>query len=326
MYRQFTCIIFIFFLLPIITFADSAGPQWAIDRIVQTQDQWKNTVVKGQQALLPAKSAKIVGGSTVSRSAHREFALILFTDSLGNVISFCGGTLISSDKVLTAAHCTYGRSNSLIFVVPQYYSDNDAVVQSDIYRVLTRNTHPGYVSSRYDYDVSVLTLNRNSATPTAKLFAADSALENYQATIIGVGSLSEGGALPTTLQGTNVPIVSNAICRNSYGATITDRMLCAGLIGGGRDSCQGDSGGPLWVNYDGEKVQAGITSFGQGCARPNFYGVYARTSALAEFIAQYAPEAEFLTDVPNIGSMLQVLLLDDVVYEPPVCNQDHRHW
>jgi hypothetical protein len=75
-----------------------------------------------------------------------------------------------------------------------------------------------------------------------------------------------------------VPIVDNGACNSVYGA-ITANMLCAGYSDGGKDACQGDSGGPLVVpNGSGGWLQAGVVSFGHGCARPNVPGVYARVS------------------------------------------------
>ena len=76
-----------------------------------------------------------------------------------------------------------------------------------------------------------------------------------------------------------VQIVSNKSCNGlaAYSGAITDQMICAGFPEGGKDSCQGDSGGPLVVpDQAGGFVQAGIVSFGEGCGRPNKYGVYTR--------------------------------------------------
>ncbi|XP_046721882.1 tryptase-like isoform X2 [Silurus meridionalis] len=105
--------------------------------------------------------------------------------------------------------------------------------------------------------------------------------------VTGFGQISSGVNLPSpqTLQEVQLLIVSNSDCANTYGAvSITDNMLCAGLTQGGKDSCQGDSGGPLVSRSNGAWTQAGIVSFGKGCALPNFPGVYARVSQYQDWI------------------------------------------
>ncbi len=112
---------------------------------------------------------------------------------------------------------------------------------------------------------------------------------------IGWGRLTEGGITPTDLRQVDVPAVSNRICNQpiAYGGSVTKRMLCAGFAAGGKDSCQGDSGGPLFGNYNAttrKAVQSGIVSNGEGCARPNKYGIYTRISnpEVRQFIKQEA--------------------------------------
>jgi len=100
-----------------------------------------------------------------------------------------------------------------------------------------------------------------------------------KATVIGWGRTMEGGDTSAVLRQVEIPIVSNETCQQSYPNGITSNMMCAGREEGGRDSCQGDSGGPLMVRGSGQDWrQAGVVSFGIGCARPNFYGVYTRIS------------------------------------------------
>ncbi|CAH2237274.1 jg11240 [Pararge aegeria aegeria] len=77
-----------------------------------------------------------------------------------------------------------------------------------------------------------------------------------------------------------VPTVSTEECNMSYGY-ISKRMICAGVPEGGKDSCQGDSGGP--AVGDGP-IQLGIVSFGVGCARPGYPGVYSNVSSLRNWI------------------------------------------
>jgi hypothetical protein len=96
--------------------------------------------------------------------------------------------------------------------------------------------------------------------------------------IAGWGDLTEDGESPDVLHEVQLPIVDQATCNapTAYNGDIDESQLCAGLPEGGKDSCQGDSGGPLWVNYQGQDYLAGVVSYGEGCARPNKYGVYTR--------------------------------------------------
>ncbi|PSN36617.1 Trypsin-1, partial [Blattella germanica] len=97
-------------------------------------------------------------------------------------------------------------------------------------------------------------------------------------------SPQEGGSSSTTLRQVTVPIVADSTCNSNYAAYggITARMICAGSTSGGRDACQGDSGGPLVAG--GQLV--GVVSWGVGCARPSYPGVYAKVSNLRSWISQ----------------------------------------
>lgn len=65
-------------------------------------------------------------------------------------------------------------------------------------------------------------------------------------------------------------------------------MICAGTEQGGKDTCFGDSGGPLTCPQNGTRQLAGIVSFGAGCAKPNYAGVYARVTAVRDWIKSIA--------------------------------------
>lgn len=255
----------------------------------------------------PTISTRIVGGDTSTRGEFAEFVQ-LFIETNGVLDYGCGGTLISANKVLTTAHCTYGISASRIYVVTNYYSDNDLIPNDQYIPVSYKNEHNEYTFPPETNDISMLTLSRDAKTPVAKVYGGSRLLVGYMATVIGMGSLYEDGAFPGVLQKVNVPIISSDVCAVAIGSTITPTMLCAGYEGGGQDACQGDSGGPLFINYLGQRVQAGIISWGIGCARPELYGVYTRTNTLIEFIRKHAPAAEIVTDVSHFPYLYQIIL------------------
>ena len=115
-------------------------------------------------------------------------------------------------------------------------------------------------------------------------------------TVIGWGNIrpsnEEGYEKPDVLQEVTMAIVPQKVCDDAlhvqlppeYGYHIFDDMLCAGLPEGGKDSCQGDSGGPLLVKQRDSYIQAGIVSWGLGCAQPNSYGVYSRIKYFSNWI------------------------------------------
>ncbi|RXN38824.1 nidogen and EGF-like domain-containing 1 [Labeo rohita] len=93
---------------------------------------------------------------------------------------------------------------------------------------------------------------------------------------------------PNVLQEVYVPIIGNRQCNCLYGVgNITDNMICAGLLEGGKDSCQGDSGRPMVSRQSSVWVQSGIVSFGTDCARPELPGVYTRVSRYQEWISSF---------------------------------------
>jgi secreted trypsin-like serine protease len=82
-----------------------------------------------------------------------------------------------------------------------------------------------------------------------------------------------------------VPFVSDASCGGAYPELAPATEICAGFTQGGVDTCQGDSGGPMTkTTSTGAVREVGIVSYGNGCARPGFPGVYSEVQAFSNAI------------------------------------------
>ncbi|XP_047465728.1 serine protease 33-like [Mugil cephalus] len=152
--------------------------------------------------------------------------------------------------------------------------------------------HPDYDSYTSNNDIALLRLSSQvSFTDYVRpvcLAASGSVFNNgTDSWVTGWGAVQEGVSLPfpETLQEVEVPVVGNrqCDCLNGVG-TVTDNMICAGVLAGGKDSCQGDSGGPMVSKQGSVWVQSGVVSFGFGCARPGLPGVYSRVSRYQSWI------------------------------------------
>jgi trypsin len=217
----------------------------------------------------------IVGGTPAS-TAQYGFAVFL-TDPNG--FQFCGGTLITHFKVVTAAHCVVNDTAKDVRVVAgRDDKKSNAGVSVKVARVWF---NPDFKDVESGSDVAVLTLANRVDYPTATV-ATDETLyrPGIPATILGWGRTAENGPTSRYLQAATVPIVADAACAPSYQHFSASSMVCAGYPQGGIDACQGDSGGPMVVG----SVLVGIASWGDGCARPNKYGVYTRVASYAPMI------------------------------------------
>lgn len=215
---------------------------------------------------------RVVGGGRVSIADHGYTVYLATADGF----QYCGGTLVDSDKVVTAAHCTVGKSPSSITVVGG--REDKESNKGTVAAVRSIWIHPDFTDIRSGADISMLTLSRNLPYEQAAIAGVkDAAL--YQPGVVGLilgwGRTSEDGNASRYLLAARVPLVSDRDCQAAYPAFDRTSMVCAGLPQGGVDTCQGDSGGPLVV----DKVLVGITSWGEGCAEPGLPGVYTRVAA-----------------------------------------------
>jgi secreted trypsin-like serine protease len=236
-------------------------------------------------ALLSAPTAvaapqPIVGGTTTTTSAYPFIMQI--TDASQS--QFCGGTLVSATKVVTAAHCMAGESTGSVRVVGgrTYLNGTNGTVSrvSDIW------VHPDYTDATEGNDVAVLTLSTSMPyAPASYVDSSDTGVyaSGTTARILGWGTTSSGGSSSNQLRTATVPVVSDSSCRGSYGSDfVASDMVCAGYTSGGVDTCQGDSGGPLLIGG----VLAGITSWGEGCAQAGYPGVYTRLTTFSDLVTE----------------------------------------
>jgi secreted trypsin-like serine protease len=214
----------------------------------------------------------VVGGT---RAAAGEFPFMVY---LGG----CGGSLLTPRVVLTAAHCV-GRTGAT-----SSYTVRGGSVDRNSFPYTARST---YVYSGYDVsaDGDFALIKLNADIPTGTIAYNTSAANNSGTfTIMGWGRTREGGATSRYLLKAQVPFVSDSVCGTNYrraGYSFSDsEMLCAGPLSGGIDTCQGDSGGPMVKSVNGAWVQVGIVSWGRGCARANYPGVYTEVSTFASAI------------------------------------------
>lgn len=295
---------------------------------------------------------RVIGGSPASIKDWPAFGTLRYYDEAtkesGHV---CGGTMITPNWMLTAAHCVArhededtltgcysddakkSRCGRLQVVLGQ--DDLTKPVDSLVFEVAGIEVHDafmkaykaargkglpshgaGFAATRdVGHDIALIRLNRPwpgalsllslsddtdpQLPPGSDLHVAGHGHDEPNPNDRKMRRYTRAGnetffAASNPLMSAKLPMVSTQVCRLQYekmyqSPAIGDAQICAGTDTGGRDSCTGDSGGPLMA-YDGRnrKYQVGIVSWGRGCAKASWYGIYTRVSAHTDWIKSKA--------------------------------------
>jgi len=238
---------------------------------------------------------RVVGGQPTRLTDWPWQVLLGDISPSGGGNQYCGGTLISSSWVITAAHCTYNRKADTIMVVVGQDNIKQLSPGSEVRKVARLIQHPDFLRRTVDNDIALLELEspvtysaviRPICLPTRYV---NSNFDGQIGVVTGWGTTDFGGESSTNLLEVSLPIISTDNCKTNakVGNKITQNMFCT--YADNKDACQGDSGGPLnWVDRStGRAYLVGITSWGIGCANEDTPGVYTKVTNYLSWIQQY---------------------------------------
>ncbi|KAM3967112.1 transmembrane protease serine 11D [Aphomia sociella] len=237
-------------------------------------------------------SMRIVGGRRAEPHSFPWAVAILKNNHM-----HCGGAIITNKHVLSAGHCfKWDNFYSMRVLIGLDNLDNlSNVAQRNVSKVVI---HEGFTSTavRDENDIAIATLNSpivfgETIIPIC-LPQPGQDFAGWTGTIVGWGRIGVEKSSSRTLLMASLKILSDEQCMKSQLAQhLKPTMMCA--FSKGKDGCQGDSGGPLLVyGTDGRYMQAGIVSWGIGCADPRYPGVYTKVSNYIDWIERQTADGD----------------------------------
>lgn len=267
------------------------------------------------------KTTRIINGKSANITSYPWLASIYVgSESDPDNGGGCGGSLISSRWVLTAAHCFLNEAGDEVATgsaarttvtlnstnINEDISGNAVIV--DVAQVIV---HPSYnpntatSANTNDFDIALLELSTAVNVTPVRLFTG-AVPSSVPVIVAGWGAtVGDGTNSSDDLLATQLLTSKAAACVAAHGEYITSNMFCAGgyTDTDTSDTCQGDSGGPLFIRLNQGALQLGITSFGgsdsAGCGTPNSPGVYANIGELYGFISSHVTDASTLSSIAD---------------------------
>ncbi|CAO1432879.1 unnamed protein product [Diamesa tonsa] len=238
------------------------------------------------------RGSRITGGQAATLGQFPYQALLLLKDGAGNSY-VCGGSIISHNWILTAAHCVDGIVSADVYVgivnrSPMSYVWTMRVSQSSLL------AHESYDPSTINNDIALVRLAsaipQHASVNYITLPTRAEANENLvgkAGVISGFGRDSDKATgASSILRWVGVPIVANSVCEGVFGTRNVRATNVCVETKGGKSSCQGDSGGPLRIlRSNGTPVLVGVVSYGAaaGCEL-NYPAVFTRVHSFLDWI------------------------------------------
>ncbi|KAM5316481.1 transmembrane protease serine 13 isoform 5-T5 [Glossophaga mutica] len=236
---------------------------------------------------LRAMTGRIVGGALAPESKWPWQVSLHY-----GTTHICGGTVIDTQWVLTAAHCFFVTREKILEGWKVYAGTNNLHQLPEAASISQIIINGNYTDEQDDYDIALvrlskpLTLSAHIHPACLPMYGQTFSL-NETCWITGFGKTKETDEKTSPfLREVQVSLIDFRKCNDYsvYDNYLTPRMMCAGDLRGGRDSCQGDSGGPLVCEQNNHWYLAGVTSWGTGCGQRNKPGVYTKVTELLPWI------------------------------------------
>ncbi|KAF5304055.1 hypothetical protein FQA39_LY01840 [Lamprigera yunnana] len=214
----------------------------------------------------------------------------------------CGGTLIDSLHIITAAHCVRSHSpHDLRVRLGEWDVNHDVEFYPYVERdISSLDVHPEFYAGTLYNDLALLRMEQPvdfSKYPHISSACLPRPQEDFSGhrcwtTGWGKDAFGEFGKYQNILKEVDVPIISFGSCqqrlqqtRLGYEFKLHPGFICAGGEEG-KDACKGDGGGPMVCERGGTWKVVGVVSWGIGCGQPGIPGVYVNVAHYLDWIRQ----------------------------------------
>ena len=238
---------------------------------------------------------KIIGGNADSAPSYMTSVHL-------NGSHICGGSLIKSDWVLTAAHCVDDAPASAFSVCVGKSKLSDCQ-EGDLVQVNEVRLHENWTQGELlnGFDIALLKLERSLPNEVSRLANTSGEpplgdLANARGW--GITRYDNGTPIyPDEMQKVKVPYLGSRMCTETLGFTERETIICLEKPGNidaavaDKGTCNGDSGGP--IHYQGKQI--GLVSFGyqrDGQCLGGTVGGYTRVSSYLHWIEQHIAQSE----------------------------------